>query len=129
MTTNAKLPYLLLLFLFIGISCQEVSEKEDINKIIDIELSGLYERVKELGYSLKLSDAAKNFIVEKGWDQQFGARPLKRAIQKYVEDKLAEEIIQTKLEENDMIIMDKKEDEHELTIKIEKQKKQLEANN
>jgi len=104
-------------------------EQEHIHKIIDIELSGLYERVKELGYSLKLSDAAKNFIVEKGWDQQFGARPLKRAIQKYVEDKLAEEIIQTKLEENDMIIMDKKEDEHELTIKIEKQKKQLEANN
>jgi len=104
-------------------------EQEHIHKIIDIELTGLYQRVKDLGYSLKLTKAAKNFLVEKGWDQQFGARPLKRAIQKYVEDKLADEIIQTKLESNDVIILDKEEKENELTLKVEKEHKQLEANN
>lgn len=104
-------------------------EQEHIHKIIDIELTGLYQRVKDLGYSLKLTDAAKNFLVEKGWDQQFGARPLKRAIQKYVEDKLADEIIQTKLESNDVIILDKEEKETELTLKVEKEHKQLEAKN
>ncbi len=103
--------------------------REHIHKIIDIELTGLYQRVKDLGYTLKLTDAAKNFLVEKGWDQQFGARPLKRAIQKYVEDKLADEIIQTRLEASDVIILDKEEKENELTLKVEKEHKQLEANN
>lgn len=104
-------------------------EQEDIHKIIDIELTGLYDRVNELGYSIELTDEAKNFIVEKGWDQQFGARPLKRAIQKYVEDMLAEEIIQTKLEVGDKLLLDKKEKDNELTITVTKPTKQLEANN
>jgi ATP-dependent Clp protease ATP-binding subunit ClpC len=104
-------------------------EQEDIHKIIDIELTGLYDRVNELGYSIELTDEAKNFIVEKGWDQQFGARPLKRAIQKYVEDMLAEEIIQTKLEVGDKLLLDKKEKDNELSITVTKPTKQLEANN
>ena len=65
--------------------------KENIFKIIDIELSKLYSRIKDLGYEVQLSEKAKNFIAEKGYDKQYGARPLKRAIQKYVEDLLAEE--------------------------------------
>jgi ATP-dependent Clp protease ATP-binding subunit ClpC len=80
-------------------------QKEDILKIIDIELEKLYKRIKEIGYDLKLSDEAKNFIADKGFDQQFGARPLNRAIQKYVEDLLAEEIINGKLEEGKEITL------------------------
>jgi ATP-dependent Clp protease ATP-binding subunit ClpC len=68
-------------------------KREHIHYIIDIELKGLYDRVASLGYSMKISAAAKDFISQKGYDVQFGARPLKRAIQKYLEDKMAEEII------------------------------------
>ena len=67
--------------------------KEDIHQIIDIELKGLFERVLTLGYTIELSDAAKDFIADKGFDAQYGARPLKRAIQKYLEDPMAEVII------------------------------------
>jgi len=81
----------------------ESLERENIHKIIDIELEGLYRRVLDLGYKLKLTPKAKDFIVEKGWDAQFGARPLKRAIQKYVEDELAEEIINSRFKEGDII--------------------------
>jgi len=71
-------------------------EKEHINLIIDIELEKLIDRIKDLGYTLKLSKKAKDFIADKGFDQQYGARPLKRAIQKYIQDALAEEIITRK---------------------------------
>lgn len=71
--------------------------KEAIFKIIDIELAGFYRRVAELGYTLTLTDEAKEFVAERGYDPQFGARPLKRAIQKYVEDELAEFIIEGEL--------------------------------
>lgn len=79
--------------------------KEDIHKIIDIELAQLYKRISDLGYSLQLSAEAKDFLGEKGFDSQFGARPLKRAIQKYVEDSLAEEIIKGELSAGDVIEM------------------------
>ncbi len=95
-------------------------EKEDINKIIEIELSKLYKRVKELGYSLNLSDKAKAFVAEKGFDKQFGARPLKRAIQKYVEDALAEEIITSKISIGDEIYMDFEDEATELKVTVEK---------
>ncbi len=65
-------------------------DKEAIFKIIDVELADFYGRVMKLGYELKLSEEAKEFIAEKGYDKNFGARPLKRAIQKYLEDDLAE---------------------------------------
>ncbi len=71
--------------------------KEAIFRIIDIELAGFYRRVAELGYTLTLTDEAKEFVAERGYDPQFGARPLKRAIQKYVEDELAEFIIDGEL--------------------------------
>ncbi|WP_286925608.1 ATP-dependent Clp protease ATP-binding subunit [Flavobacterium sp. UBA4197] len=98
-------------------------EKEDIDKIIDIELDKLYDRVADLGYKLALSEKAKDFIAEKGFDKQFGARPLKRAIQKYVEDALAEEIITSKIHEGDEIFMDLDENTQELTVSIKKAEK------
>lgn len=108
-------------------------EREDIHKIIEIELGHLYKRVKEIGYTIEISEKAKDFIVEKGWDAQYGARPLKRAIQKYVEDSLAEEIIKTTLTEGDHIMVDSEEGKEELTIGINKKEvtveKQLPAAN
>ena len=77
--------------------------KEDIFKIIDIELDSLYKRVNELGFKVRLTDEAKEFLTEKGYDANFGARPLKRAIQKYIEDPMAEEIIKGELSEGDTI--------------------------
>ena len=78
-------------------------DKEDISKIIDLELVHLYKRITELGYKLKLTDEAKDFIADKGFDVNFGARPLKRAIQKYLEDPLAEEIIKGQMVEGDTL--------------------------
>lgn len=95
-------------------------EKHDIDVIIEIELKKLYARIAELGYNLNLSDTAKAYIAEKGFDKQFGARPLKRAIQKYVEDALAEEIITSKIAIGDEIYMDLDEATQELTVTIQK---------
>jgi ATP-dependent Clp protease ATP-binding subunit ClpC len=97
-------------------------EKEHITSIIDIELKKLYDRIKALGYNLSLSDNAKAFIADKGFDKQFGARPLKRAIQKYVEDVLAEEIITSKIGTGDEIFMDIEEGAEVLNLKILKSK-------
>lgn len=79
---------------------------EDIKEIINIELKELILRIKSLGYEFSINDKAKNYIVEKGWDEKFGARPLKRAIQKYIEDPLAEELIKNKFKKGDTIIVD-----------------------
>jgi len=102
-------------------------EKEDINKIIDIELEKLYNRIKDLGYHLTLTNKAKDYIADKGFDKEYGARPLNRAIQKYIEDALAEEIISSKLVEGDSIFLDLDEKSNELVIKIEKKKKTTES--
>ena len=95
-------------------------EREDIHKIIDIELDKLLNRIGDLGYTLNLSETAKDYIADKGFDKKYGARPLKRAIQKYIEDALAEEIVNSKLDEGDTIFMDLDSKKNELTIKIEK---------
>ncbi len=95
-------------------------EKEHIDQIINIELEKLYKRVADLGYTLKLTEKAINFIADKGYDKQFGARPLKRAIQKYVEDALAEEIISSKIASGDEIFMDLVDGAEELTVTINK---------
>ncbi|MEO8773421.1 MAG: ATP-dependent Clp protease ATP-binding subunit [Gelidibacter sp.] len=100
-------------------------EKEHISKIIDIELEKLILRIKDLGYELILTTEAKDYIAEKGFDKEYGARPLKRAIQKYVEDTLAEEIITAKISEGDTITMDLNTESNELVIKIEKPEKQI----
>ncbi len=96
----------------------ESLDKEDIYKIIDIELSKLYGRIQDMGYKIKVTPRAKDFIIEKGWDEQFGARPLKRAIQKYVEDPLAEEIIKSTLKEGDIITVDHNAKKDEIKVKI-----------
>lgn len=98
-------------------------EKEHIFQIIEIELAKLLKRIKEIGYELVLSDKARDYIAEKGFDKQYGARPLKRAIQKYIEDALAEEIVNFNLEEGDSIYMDLDEEKQELTVKIDKAEK------
>ncbi len=92
--------------------------KEHIFRIIDIELKKLFKRIDDLGYQIKLTDAAKEFIAEKGWDPSFGARPLNRAIQKYLEDPLAEEIIRSKMSAGDIIQVNYKKDKEEVSIKI-----------
>ncbi|WP_066225397.1 ATP-dependent Clp protease ATP-binding subunit [Formosa haliotis] len=102
-------------------------EKEDLNQIIKIELDKLLLRIKDLGYDLQLSEKATSFIADKGFDKQYGARPLKRAIQKYVEDALAEEIITSKIHEGDVILMDLDEANQELVITIEKQENPTES--
>ncbi len=98
-------------------------EREHIHQIIDIELAKLFNRVKDIGYNLNLTDEAKDYISDKGFDKQYGARPLKRAIQKYIEDALAEEIVNSKLEEGDSIFMDLDKETDELTIEIKKAEK------
>ena len=98
-------------------------EKHDIDKIIDIEMEKLILRIKDLGYTFTISEKAKDFIAEKGFDKQFGARPLKRAIQKYVEDALAEEIITSKIHEGDEIFMDLDEASQELIVTVMKTEK------
>ncbi len=97
--------------------------RENIGKIIDIELEKLYGRINSLGYKVKMTEAAKDIIAERGFDDKFGARPLKRAIQKYVEDPLAEEIINSQVEEGDTIQIGYKKEKDEVTIKIMKAKK------
>ena len=98
--------------------------KEDIFKIIDLELGSLYKRVGELGYKVKLTDEAKEFLTDKGYDSSFGARPLKRAIQKYIEDPMAEEIIKGQLSEGDTIELGWEKDTEQLSINIVKPPKQ-----
>lgn len=92
---------------------------EAIKRIIDIELKGLVGRIKELGCNIKISNAAKEFVASKGYDVQFGARPLKRAIQNYIEDGLCELILDGKLKDNDVILIDKNPDKDGLSFKIE----------
>jgi ATP-dependent Clp protease ATP-binding subunit ClpC len=95
-------------------------EREDINEIIQIELRKVISRIENLGYHIQLSDAAQEFIAEKGFDKQYGARPLKRAIQKYIEDTLAEEIVNSRLNEGDTIELDLSEDKSQLVAKTQK---------
>lgn len=94
-------------------------EKEHISKIIDIELKGLYDRIHSLGYKVILSDDARNFIIERGYDLQFGARPLKRAIQKYLEDPMAEVIIKANIKEGDNIVIGYDKEKEEIKIDVE----------
>ena len=92
--------------------------KESIYKIIDLELKGLYMRIKDLGYNLKLTEAAKEFIADKGYDVQFGARPLKRALQKYIEDELAEMILRTGVKEGDSLLIDFDNEQQKITMNV-----------
>lgn len=97
-------------------------EKEDIDKIIDLELQGLYDRVKSLGYQLKIATAARDFIADRGFDATYGARPLKRAIQKYLEDPMAEVLIKEGPGDGDIINVGFNSTKSEIRIKIHKKK-------
>ncbi|MFB5945191.1 ATP-dependent Clp protease ATP-binding subunit [Albibacterium profundi] len=97
--------------------------QDEIFKIIDIELKTLFERIEGLGYTIKLTDAAKKHIAEKGFDSNFGARPLKRAIQKYLEDPVAEEILKGELVEGSTLMIDFNSDKSEMVVKSAKEGK------
>lgn len=97
--------------------------KEHIHQIIDISLNKLFKRVTDLGYSIDLTEKAKDFIAEKGYDQQYGARPLNRAIQKYLEDALAEEILKGELSDGDVIVADYPGEGEELVLTVNKKEK------
>jgi len=101
--------------------------KENIHKIIDIALKDVYKRLENLGFGVKLTKAAKDFLAEKGYDPQYGARPLHRAIQKYMEDPLAEEILNGKPEEGDTLHIDCDKKKGELKITIKKPKNTAES--
>jgi ATPases with chaperone activity, ATP-binding subunit len=101
--------------------------QEDIFKIIDISMKGVLKRVENLGYKLELSEEAKTFLAEKGYDQQFGARPLHRAIQKYLEDPLAEEILNTNVKPGDLLIVELDKDNDKLTFSIKENASTQEA--
>lgn len=93
--------------------------QEDINKIIDIIMKGVMKRLNTLGFSLTMTDEAKKYIAEKGYDQQFGARPLHRAIQKYLEDPLAEEILNHRIVSGDSVLADFNKEDEKIVFTIE----------
>ena len=91
-------------------------DKKSISSIVEIELKKLVNRVEKLGYSIKLTKSAKDYIVEKGYDEKYGARPLKRALQKYVEDLVAEQIVNNLINEGDNLIIDRENNDDQLSI-------------
>lgn len=95
-------------------------DMESLIKIVDIELEGLYKRIKNIGYKLVVEPEAKNFIAQKGYDVQYGARPLKRAIQTYVEDTLSEVILSGDIQEGDTILMLYDKDKETVVMKIDR---------
>ena len=95
-------------------------KREHIHKIIDLELAALIKRIEDLGYGIEVTAEAKDFLVEKGYDEKFGARPLKRAIQKYLEDPFAEEIINAQIAEGDLLVAKYQKGDEELGIEIVK---------
>lgn len=97
--------------------------QEHIFQIIDISLKKLFHRITDLGYQIELTEKAKNFLAEKGYDQQYGARPLNRAIQKYLEDAVAEEILKGDLSEGDVITADYEGEGSELILSVKKKEK------
>ncbi|MBT7675403.1 MAG: ATP-dependent Clp protease ATP-binding subunit [Flavobacteriaceae bacterium] len=96
-------------------------EQKDIRKIVDIELEKLILRIEKLGYQVTVTDTAKEFISEKGFDIKYGARPLNRAIQKYVEDLVAEHVVSNTIKEGDLIKIDKNKKEDALQLDVNQQ--------
>jgi len=98
--------------------------KDNIFSIIDILMKSVMKRLSNLGFTIELTDAAKNFIADKGYDTQFGARPLHRAIQKYLEDPLAEEILSLNLKQGDTMIADLNEDKTKIKFTLKEPTKE-----
>lgn len=97
-------------------------EKEHILTIIDLNLKSVFARIEEKGFKIELSQAAKEFIAEKGFDKQFGARPLQRALQKYLEDPIADMILSGDTEPGDTLHVDYKDKDEQVSVKVEKGK-------
>jgi len=104
-------------------------QREHIHKIIDITLGKLFSRITALGYHIELTEKAKDFLAEKGYDQQFGARPLNRAIQKYLEDPIAEEILKGEVEEGGTLVAEYPGTGDVLTMSVKKKKVPKEKKN
>lgn len=100
----------------------ESLDKPAMHKIIDIEMSGFRKRISDLGYQLEVTDKAKDFIVEKGFDSKYGARPLKRAIQQYVEDELSEALLKEDIIKDGVINVDYDKSNDKITISISESK-------
>ena len=98
-------------------------EKEDINKIINIELEKLVDRVQKMEFELEITEVATDYIASQGFDPQYGARPLKRAVQRYVEDVLTEEIIQQNPAKGSKLLLDYNSEEDKMVVTISKKKK------
>jgi len=96
--------------------------REDIHKVIDITLRHVFNRILALGYNIELTEKAKDFLAEKGYDPQYGARPLNRAIQKYLEDPVAEEILKGEVHAGDTIMADYDGEGENLSLKVKKKK-------
>ncbi|MBX0332822.1 ATP-dependent Clp protease ATP-binding subunit [Pontibacter sp. HSC-14F20] len=94
--------------------------REDMHKIIELSLGKLFTRIEALGYKIELTSKAKDFVAEKGYDPKYGARPLNRAIQKYIEDPIAEEILKAEITQGDTMMVDYKEGEEQLTFTSKK---------
>ena len=95
-------------------------DKDNIKGIVQVELQKLLDRMKGLGYSLRITDKAKDFIAEKGYDKQFGARPLKRTIQRFIEDEIAEKIVLGEVREGNTISVDYADKDEKLTFLVSK---------
>jgi ATP-dependent Clp protease ATP-binding subunit ClpC len=95
-------------------------ERHDIHRIIDLSLAKVFERIQTLGYKIELTESAKDFLANKGYDQQYGARPLNRAIQKYLEDLVAEEILKGEISQEDTLLADHEEGKEELKLTVVK---------
>jgi ATP-dependent Clp protease ATP-binding subunit ClpC len=91
-------------------------DKENIIKILDVRMLKMLRRIEEIGYQITLTDSAKEFLAEKGFDPEFGARPLQRALQKYLEEPLAEKVLQGELKEGEELKVDYTSGNEELTI-------------
>jgi ATP-dependent Clp protease ATP-binding subunit ClpC len=96
--------------------------KEDIGKIVNIELKKLEKRVKDVGYDVKINNAAKDYLVREGYDEKYGARPLNRAIQKFIEDPISEEVLKGDIKENDVIKVGYDKVKDKITVTISKSK-------
>ena len=96
--------------------------RDHLHKIIELSLEKLFNRIKAIGYGVELTDKAKDFLTEKGYDPQYGARPLNRAIQKYLEDPIAEEILKSEIREGEIILVDLDEKKKELKFRLKKKK-------
>jgi ATP-dependent Clp protease ATP-binding subunit ClpC len=100
--------------------------KENIFEIIDILMKGVMVRLSNLGFSMELSSDAKDFIADKGYDSQFGARPLHRAIQKYLEDPLAEEILNMNIKPGDVLVAELDKEAQKIRFKLKEEPKKRE---